>query len=89
MAEDEVGLPKATMMKVIKDRLPENMKIASDASQTIIKCCDEFVRMISTTANEFSEQDKKTTILPEHIIKATEELGFQPFLDPMNAGTHY
>ena len=87
MIDDDIGLPKSTMNKVIKGRLPENMRIANDASQTIIKCCDELVRIISTTANELSDKEKKSTILPEHILKATEELGFSSFLEPMNAGT--
>ena len=36
----------------------------------------EFVEMISSSANEVSTQDKKTTINPEHVLKALEDLGF-------------
>lgn len=36
----------------------------------------EFVEMTSSTANEISTAEKKTTIHPEHVIAALEQLGF-------------
>lgn len=83
---DEVGLPKATMARAIKDRMPADMRIANDATELIVKCCEEFVRMISTAANQVSEKDKKSTILPEHVLEALEALGFQPYMEALHAG---
>jgi histone H3/H4 len=83
---DEVGLPKATMARAIKDRMPAEMRIGNDATELIVKCCEEFVRMISTTANELSEKDKKSTILPEHVLEALEKLGFHPYMEALHAG---
>lgn len=86
MAEDEISLPKATMTRIIKERLPEDMKIAAEANEIIMRCCEEFVHMIATTANEVSEKEKKSTLTPEHILKSLEELGFTSYLDNLNAG---
>ena len=86
MADDDIGLPKTTMGRAIKERLPADMRISADASEIVVRCCEEFVHMIAATANELSEKDKKSTILPEHILKSLEDLGFTPFLPELNEG---
>jgi histone H3/H4 len=86
MADDEISLPKATMTRIIKERLPEDMKISAEANEIIMRCCEEFVHMIAATANEVSEKEKKSTLTPEHILKSLEELGFTSYLDNLNAG---
>lgn len=83
---DEIALPKSTMSRVIKERLPEDMKIAAEANEIVMRCCEEFVHMIAATANEISEKEKKSTIVPDHILKSLEELGFTSYIDNLNAG---
>jgi histone H3/H4 len=84
---DDVGLPKSTLQKSIKDLLPKEMRIAGDASDLLVQCCNQFVHLISTQANDISEREKRSTISPEHVIKALEELEFgEPYLDAVRAG---
>lgn len=86
MADDDIGLPKSTMAKAIKDRLPENLNVSADARETIMRCCGDFVQMVATSANELCEKEKKSTISPEHVLKSLEDLGFNPYLENLNAG---
>lgn len=84
---DDVGLPKSTLQKSIKDLLPKDMRIAGDASDLLVQCCNQFVHLISTQANDISEREKRSTISPEHVIKALEELEFgDAYLEPVRAG---
>lgn len=86
MADDsEVSLPKSTLLKSIKDLLPPDMRVAGDSVDLIVQCCNEFVHLISTQANEVSEAEKKNTINPEHILRALEQLGFNTFVDDVGA----
>jgi histone H3/H4 len=80
------GLPKSTMLKAIKERLPAELRLAGDAAEPLMRCCDEFVHALSSTANAISDKEKKTTIMPEHIIKSLEELGYTPYLGDINQG---
>ena len=134
---DELGLPKSSLQKAIKDALPGSMRIAGDASELLVQACNQFVHLISTQArwavqgagrqarhcasaslhrraacssarlgcrsggprsmhqadptpspprparlapqaNDISERDKRSTITPEHVIRALEELEFGP-----------
>lgn len=45
---DDVGLPKSSLQKAIKDALPANMRIAGDASELLVQACNQFVHLIST-----------------------------------------
>ncbi|GAB4820817.1 hypothetical protein N2152v2_007863 [Parachlorella kessleri] len=81
MADDsEVSLPKSTLQKTIKDLLPADMRVAGDAVDLLVQCCNEFVHLVSTQANEVSEHEKRSTINPEHIVRALEQLGFTSYL---------
>ncbi len=39
MADDEISLPKATLQKMIKDFMPGDTRLASEAVDMIVGCC--------------------------------------------------
>jgi histone H3/H4 len=84
--DDDVSLPKSTIQKLIKDLMPDGVRIAADATDMVARCANEFVHLVTTQANEISEREKKSTITPDHIIKALDELEFKAFLEAANAG---
>lgn len=86
MYDDDLMLPKATVVKAIKQRLPENMKIAHESSEMIMECCNNFIHIITSTANEISEKDKRSTIQPEDVLQAVKELGFDSYVEPLEKG---
>lgn len=40
----------------------------------------EFIRLVSSEANEICEKSQKKTIAPEHVVSALKELGFESFI---------
>jgi histone H3/H4 len=79
--DSDILLPKATVVKAIKERLPEDeeLKVAAEASELILECCTALIQILSTTANSISEKNKRSTILPEDILGAAKELGFEKY----------
>lgn len=76
-ADEELSLPKATIQKMIKDIVTgSDVRVSGDSIDLLVACCTEFVHLVSSQANEVSEKEKRTTVNPEHIITALEELGF-------------
>ena len=45
----------------------------------------EFVEMVSSSANEISCKDNKTTITPEHVLQSLDQLGFLELMEGVNA----
>eukprot|EP00276_Gloeochaete_wittrockiana_P015775 CAMPEP_0184349934 /NCGR_PEP_ID=MMETSP1089-20130417/37367_1 /TAXON_ID=38269 ORGANISM="Gloeochaete wittrockiana, Strain SAG46.84" /NCGR_SAMPLE_ID=MMETSP1089 /ASSEMBLY_ACC=CAM_ASM_000445 /LENGTH=146 /DNA_ID=CAMNT_0026682455 /DNA_START=20 /DNA_END=460 /DNA_ORIENTATION=- len=79
--DEEATLPKATVSKLIKDMLPEDIRCSNDARDLILECCVEFIQLISSEANEMCNKDSKKTIAAEHVIKALKNLGFDDYVD--------
>jgi down-regulator of transcription 1 len=95
-ANEDLSLPKATVQKIITEvlaQLPSTGAIApskddKDAHQTmtkpardmLINCALEFLRMLTTEANDISERESKKTISLEHIETALTELEFGHYI---------
>ncbi|KAK6908196.1 hypothetical protein V866_002966 [Kwoniella sp. B9012] len=78
--DDDIGLPKATVFKLIQEMLPEDIACAKEAKDIIVECCVEWVKLISTQSNTVCDESSKKTISPEHVIEALKQLGFEDFI---------
>ncbi|WWC70757.1 uncharacterized protein I206_104708 [Kwoniella pini CBS 10737] len=78
--DDEIGLPKATVFKLIQEMLPEDIACTKEAKDIIVDCCVEWVKLISTQSNTVCDESSKKTISPEHVIEALKQLGFEDYI---------
>ncbi|KAL3896413.1 MAG: hypothetical protein SGCHY_004089 [Lobulomycetales sp.] len=85
LTEEDLALPKATIAKIISELLPEDLSIARDTRDLISDCCVEFIHLVSSEANEISEKESKKTISGDHVVSALKSLGFDGFIDEINA----
>lgn len=85
MCDEELMLPKATVVKAIKERVPSDMRVGSETSDMVLECCNSLIHILSSTANEVSEKQKRTTILPEDVLQAVEDLGFTSYAPALKA----
>eukprot|EP00873_Tetraselmis_striata_P045428 jgi/Tetstr1/465692/TSEL_010333.t1 len=74
--DDEVGLPRATINKMIRDSMPSDSRLSADCCDKLIECATEFVNLLSSEANEVCSAQEKSTIHPDHVVKALEQLQF-------------
>lgn len=61
--------------------LSPELTISREARDLLIDCCVEFIRLVSSEANEICEKETKKTIAGEHVTKALHDLGFIEYLD--------
>jgi down-regulator of transcription 1 len=78
---DDQSLPKATINKMISDLTPQGIRISQDLRDLLCEGCTEFVLSISSEANDISTKENKTTITPEHVLRALKQLGFDEFIE--------
>lgn len=83
--EGELQLPRATLDKLIKEFLPNDIGCIKETRQVLMNCCIEFIHLVTSEANETCEKQGKKTINGEHIIAALQELGFDDFVAPIQA----
>jgi down-regulator of transcription 1 len=76
--------PAASVVKLINQNLPPGMKMGNDVKDMILEACNEFIQAVSGEASEISDKEGKTTITPEHVVKALEALEFDAYLPAVN-----
>lgn len=87
MFDDDLMLPKATIVKAIKERIPGDMKVGGETSDLVVSCCTTLIHLLSSTANEISEKNKRATIQPEDVVQAAKDLGFESYVPVLEMGT--
>jgi histone H3/H4 len=74
--DEEVGLPRATINKIIRDAMPSDSRLSADACDKLIECATEFVNLVSSEANDVCSTEGKSTIHPDHVVTALGKLQF-------------
>jgi len=75
--------PQASVSRIIKQVLPNNVQLTKDARAAFTRAAGIFIFYLTHTANEFSKENKRSTILPADIKNALRELDFDEFEAPM------
>jgi len=71
---EELDIQKAHVQRIVKATLPENIQIAKDSKEALAKGSKIFVLYLTACANDICKTSGKSTISPEHILKAVDEL---------------
>lgn len=71
--DDELSVPRAALNKMIKELIPR-IRVANDARELILNCCTEFIRLVSSEANEICVKQQKKTISPDHVLEGNGEM---------------
>jgi len=78
--DEELSLPRATINKLIREALPQDVKCTSETQKLIMQCCMEFLKLVSYESNEVCRENNKKMISPEHVVTALEKLGFSDYV---------
>ena len=44
------------------------VRVSNEARELIVTCCNEFIHLVSSEANEICNKNTKKTIMPEHVL---------------------
>jgi len=72
--EDIYGFPIASVMKIVKRVLPENIQVAKESKQAFTIGAKMFVHFLIACANDICQNEGKAIITSEHVMKALDEL---------------
>ncbi|CAI2370568.1 unnamed protein product [Moneuplotes crassus] len=77
---EDIGLPKATILNLIKDYLPEDTRISTEANEVILGMTKEFVNHLSSISNDICLDGGKKTISQAHVAEAMKNLKLDSYL---------
>lgn len=75
----------ATVYKLIMELLPTGVGCSKETRDLLVDCCNEFVHLISSEANDICEKSGRKTIAPEHVMESLRNLGFADYVDEVQA----
>uniref|UniRef100_A0A915PHY7 Nuclear transcription factor Y subunit beta n=1 Tax=Setaria digitata TaxID=48799 RepID=A0A915PHY7_9BILA len=83
--EQDRFLPIANISRLMKNVIPRSGKVAKDAKECVQECVSEFISFITSEACDRCLNEKRKTITGEDIIGAFSTLGFDNYVEPLNA----
>jgi histone H3/H4 len=102
MSEMEVELPKALIKRIVKAKLAEqadlgdeegkrDFQLNKDATTAFSQATKVFITYVSSAAHDICRENNRSTVAPQDIIQALDELCFQDFIPDLQdllAGAH-
>merc|ERR1719271_503669 len=77
---DELALPSAAIMRIVKSKLPEGMLVGSDTKKAFGKACSLFILYLSTIASDVAKESNRSTMSANDILAALRDLEFDDFI---------
>lgn len=77
---EDIGLPKATILNLIKEFLPADTRISNEANEIILAMSREFVNHLSSISNDICLEGGKKTISQSHVAEAMKKLNLHDYL---------
>lgn len=79
-ADEETGLPRATIDKVIQTFFKKNYTVAKETKISLKESCQAFLNLIILQANKTCEKERKKIITNQHVYMALENYGFEDYV---------
>jgi len=85
MAErpEDLNLPAAVVNRIIKDSLPDKVKVSKEATLAIAKAASVFVLYATSCSNNVAAKSHRKTIHGSDVISAMDEMEFTKFVKPL------
>uniref|UniRef100_A0A6P7FSF6 DNA polymerase epsilon subunit 3 n=1 Tax=Diabrotica virgifera virgifera TaxID=50390 RepID=A0A6P7FSF6_DIAVI len=85
MAErlEDLNLPNNTVQKIIKEVLPDSVYIGKDARSALSRAASVFVLYVTSQASNEAQNNNRTMLIANDVLKALEELDFENFIEPL------
>jgi histone H3/H4 len=81
----ESGLPKATVLRLVKEQLPDGVRLGVATRDSLHAAITEFVTLVSAEANEIATKANKNVVTPENIVEALKVLKFADYVADVQA----
>ena len=75
--------PAASVQRIVKAALPENCQITKESKTAFTKAAGIFIIYLTSCANDFCLENKRSTITSADIVAALKELDFHELSAPL------
>lgn len=85
MAEklEDLNLPQASVQKIIKEALPDNVNIGKDVRAALSRAASMFILYITAQGTQIAQKSNRKTLTAQDMFEALEEADFDEFIEPL------
>lgn len=76
--DEDLNIPRAAINKFVKEVVPD-VRVSTETKEIILRCCNEFIHIVTSEANNVCEEQQKKTIASDHILAVFNRLGWPEF----------
>lgn len=76
--EEDLNIPRAAINKFVKDVIPD-LRVSNETREVIMRCCNEFIHIVTSRANEICDEQQKKTIANDHVLAVFDRLGWPEY----------
>lgn len=76
--EEDLNIPRAAINKFVKDVIPD-VRVSNETREVILRCCNEFINIVTNKANVICDEQQKKTIVSDHILAVFDRLGWPDY----------
>jgi histone H3/H4 len=76
--DEDLNIPRAAINKFVKDVIPD-VRVSNETKEIILRCCNEFIHIVTSEANNICEEQHKKTIASDHILAVFNRLGWPEY----------
>ncbi|XP_017780180.1 PREDICTED: DNA polymerase epsilon subunit 3 [Nicrophorus vespilloides] len=86
MAEklEDLNLPQASVLKIIKGSVPDNVNIGKDVKSALSKAASMFILYITTHSSQIAQEANRKTLTAQDVLDALKEAEFDNFIEPLS-----
>jgi len=82
---DVLMLPGASIMRIVKSKLPDGVMVGSETKKAFGKACSLFILYLTTIAADMAKENSRTTVSASDVLSALRDLEFDDFLPSVEA----
>ncbi|XP_022908803.1 DNA polymerase epsilon subunit 3 [Onthophagus taurus] len=85
MAEklEDLNLSNASVQRIIKEVLPDNVTVGKDVKAAVAKAASMFILYITSLSTQTAHRMNRKTLLAQDIFDALEEAEFEEFIEQL------
>lgn len=76
--DEDLNIPRAAINKFVKDVIPD-VRVSNETREIILRCCNEFIHIVTSEANVICDEQQKKTIASDHVLAVFDRLGWPEY----------
>ena len=77
---DVLSLPVASIMRIIKSKLPDGVMVGTETKKAFGKACSLFILYLTTIASDVAKEGNRSTVHGQDVLAALRDLEFDDLL---------